>query len=280
FGGSAATAYNIFIVYLFFCLAFALVIGIGLLAYVYGSTALRTKIGGAAVGVLLFILLSPILIWFVIAKAFELNKEHKSAMENPELYEEEQRLKKNSELMNYLIRTTKKDGETNQLRMQDAIRYLHRIPSTNESNFLVGITKDREAVLLFPRPFGTVIYGTVHRFIGVPLTFETFVPAKHDPYGVNLNNNPEKYYIKHKNELMQWTVYDIETFLYPKKVYDLKRFLDTFNESDIYKEYVHTACTHYSLNKDKVFDLNKDEKAVVDNVLSLDEYRRKKLSEQ
>lgn len=269
-GGGAITAYNVLMLYLFFCLAFSLVVGIGLLAYVYGSTVLRSKFGAVLIGILLFIPLSPILIWYVIAKSIEVSKEHTKSVENPAEYKEKQRIKKNSDIMDYLIRTTEKDGETNQLRKRDAIRYLHRIPSTKESHFLVGITYNREAVLLFPRPFGIKIYGSESRLIGVPLVFEKFIPMKHDPHGVK-TDSPQRYYIKQgKDEEMLWNLDDFEKIVYPKKIYDIQLFLKGFKRSEMYKDYVHRACSHYKMEQEKELVSNSDKS----NVISLKDYQK------
>lgn len=271
FGGAAVTAYNVFIIYLFFCIFFSLIVGIGLLAYVYGSTMLRSKFGSILIGTLIFIPLSPILIWYVVAKSIEINKEKKKAAENPEQYQEEQRLKKNSDIMDYLIRTTEKDGETNQIRKKDAIRYLHRIPSTKESHFLIGITHEREAVLLFPRPFGMNIYGTKNRFIGVPLHFKKFIPVQHDPYGVKLDS-PQRYYIKEGEELKQWNPDEIETIVFPKKIYDVQLLLRSFNQSELYKEYVHRACSHFMMNQENK-GANQEQMKLKSNVISLKDFQ-------
>lgn len=81
FNGGAITAYNIFILYFFFCLAFSLIVGIGLLVFVYGSTMLTGKFGKVLVGLLIFIPLSPILIWYVISKSIEISKERKRTIQ-------------------------------------------------------------------------------------------------------------------------------------------------------------------------------------------------------
>lgn len=247
FSGGAVTAYNVFIIYVFGCIFLSLFVGLGLLTYVYGSTILRTKFGYVLIGILIFIPLSPILIWYVISKSFEISKVQKKCIKNPEQYQEEQRLKKNSDIINYLIRTTEKDRETNQLRKNDGMRYLHRLPSKQASNFLVGITFNREAVLLFPRPFGINIYGTKDRFIGVPLQFQKFIASQHDPYGVK-TDSPQHYYIRHGDTIKQWKSEDIETVLLPSKIYDIQLFLRGFIKSELYKDYIHRAHSHYIMN--------------------------------
>jgi len=220
-GGSAITAYNVIILYLFGCLAFSLLVGIGLLIYVYGSVALRSKFGGILVGVILFILLSPILIWIVVAKSRRINKQHKSPLEKSETLKDSLPLKKGNDLMDYLIHTEEKDGKSNVISKEDAIRYLHRLPSTKEYRYLIGITYNKEVALLFPRPFNVIIYGTNHRLLGITLSFEKYIPMKHDPYGVNGSSNPDCFYMREEEELKQWEIEEIETFLYSEPIYDI-----------------------------------------------------------
>lgn len=267
-GGTSATAYNVLILYLFFCLGFSLVVGIGLLMFVYGSTALQTSFGGTLVGVTLFIIFSPILIWFTISKIIELNKEGKKASVNSVSKasvsnNDKQRVSKYKGLMDYLVRTTEKDGKTNKVRKRDAVHYLHQIPSEEENRFLIGITNDKEPVLLFPRPFGTVVFGTVHRLLGVPLIFEEFIPMKHDPHGVGGHSNPHRYYMRYGEELKQWEMSEIEVFIYPKEIHDVQRVLKDFSKDKVYSNYVSKIHEHYNMNKGKKIELEEHEKEII-----------------
>lgn len=172
-GGPAITAYNVFILYLFGCLAFLLMVGMGLLIYVYGSVALRSKFGGVLVGVLIFIPLSPMLIWIVVAKSRKISKQQKRVVAESDT-KNSPPLKKHNELIDYLIHTEEKERESNEISKEDAIRYLHRLPSTKEYRYLIGITNNKEIVLLFPRPFNVIVYGTNHRLLGITLSFRKF----------------------------------------------------------------------------------------------------------
>ncbi|GLO68400.1 MULTISPECIES: hypothetical protein [Oceanobacillus] len=270
-GGSAATTYNVIILYLFFCLAFSLIVGIGLLIYVYGNVALRSKFGSVVLGVILLIALSPILIWVILGQFVHLNKNHKQAKEDPESFWESQRLKKNADLIEYLT-LNEEDGNGNQLTQEVAIRYLHRMPSRKEYRFLIGITYERELVLLFPRPFGVVINGTTYRLMGIPLTFSEFIPMKDDPYGVNGAHNPDRYYMKYEEEVKQWNIQDIEIFLYPSRIYDVHRIISDLPNSMFYRKYIKLVCEHYKLNKERNSGTTSDDEFVM-NILSNKEFK-------
>lgn len=250
-GGAAVTTYNVIILYLFFCLTFSLFLGIGLVFFVYGSTALTTNFGATVVGIVIFVVLSPVLIWFVFARDKELEEQRKLAKENPEAFKEEQRLKRNKDLMDYLIRTKEKDGKTNRIKKEHAIQYLHRVPSLEDNHFLIGITYDREPVLLFPRPFGTTIYGTIHQLIGVTLTSEKFIPMLHDPHDVQRHINPECFYMMYGKELKQWNVNEMEELIYPKEILDVQRVLTNFNKQKVYEDYVAMVHKHYEINRNR-----------------------------
>ncbi|WP_419893518.1 hypothetical protein [Oceanobacillus kimchii] len=256
-GGPAITAYNVFILYLFGCLAFSMIVGISLLIYVFGSVALRSKFGGVLVGVLIFIPLSPMLIWIVVAKSRKISKQQKSALAKSDKSQTPPPLKKQNELMDYLIHTEEKEGESNEVSKEDAIRYLHRLPSTKEYRYLIGITNNKEIVLLFPRPFNVIVYGTNHRLLGITLSFRKFIPMQDDPYGVNGATNPHRFFMKTEEELNQWEIEEIETFLYAKTIYDIDRIINDFPTSRFYRNYVDMVIAHYRMNKDKDHEDNK-----------------------
>lgn len=272
-GGSAATTYNIIILYLFFCLAFSLIVGIGLLIYVYGNVALRSKFGSVVLGVILLIALSPILIWVIMGQFIQFNKKQKLAKEDPESFRESQRLKKNADLIEYLTLNNEKDGKVEQQVTQgDAIRYLHRMPTDKEYRFLIGITYEREVVLLFPRPFGVVINGTTYCLMGVPLTFTEFIPMIDDPHGVNGAHNPNRYYMKYGEEVKQWNIQEIEIFLEPSSIYDVHRIISDLPNSMFYRKYIKLVCEHYKLNKERNSGTTSDDEFVM-NILSNKEFK-------
>lgn len=258
-GGAAATAYNVIIIYIFLCIALSLIVGLGLIAFVFGNVALRSNIGGVIIGLLIFTVLSPILIWSVFGKSLKHNK-GKAVRSNGQTVED-----KHKDFLDYIW---KEKGNSPSISHKEAVRYLHRFPTRGKNEFLVGITRAKEVVLLFPRPFGTVIYGTNHKFIGAPLNYEKFIPNQHDPYGVGGSQNPHCYYVQHEEEVITWNTSDIESILSPEGIPDIQLAANNLSQRLFYKEYADRVKSHYELNKNQDYVSNEKEEVAVMSYLS------------